>query len=280
MTTDVRDASRIGWPLRAWFGAELFFAVTASLSVGLRPQATAENFAWKIQPDVMAALIGSFYLALAPVVILALVARRWENVRVFVLPGMVFTLTQLVVTFLHWERFAVGTAPFWIWFLSYLLPPPIFLGCYLWQERRRSVASGASAVADSERLPPGLRLLLRVLGAAFSAEALVGLVLPAYFSAWAPWKITPLNARALSGYFLFLGLLLLSAARENHRDRVRVVAPFFLLLLPIAAFQVSRFSAQVDFAHPRLWVAAGLLLVVSGIGAVLVRGSWRTTLGR
>jgi hypothetical protein len=270
--------TRIAWPLRAWFAAELFFAITATLSVGLRPADTASSFAWTIKPEVMAALIGSFYMALAPVVILALVAKTWESVRVFVLPGAVFTFVQLVVTFLHWDRFAVGTAPFWIWFASYLLPPPIFLACYVWQERRSRAASpengpgfATTAAGVGQALGKVTRVGLLGLGALFSVEALIGLFRPAYFAASAPWKITPLNARALSGYLLLLGLFLLSAARENHRGRVRLVAPFLILLLPVVAFQVNRFSEQVDWRHPRIHVTAVLLALVAGLGLDLIR---------
>lgn len=268
----------IGWPLRAWFGAELFFAATASLSVGLRPADTAQNFAWTIKPEVMAALIGAFYLALAPVVILALVAKRWESVRVFVLPGMVFTLAQLIVTFLHWDRFAVGTTPFNIWFVSYLLPPPVFLGCYLWQQRH-AAQRGTAGFASSNPLVRWVRVGLFVLGAIFTLEALAGLVYPAYFAS-APWKITPLNARALSGYLLLLGLLMLSSARENDRDRVRIVSPFFVFFPPFAVLQVARFADQVDTSHPRLYVATAALAAVWVLGAALIGGSWRKTLGR
>ncbi len=274
----------IAWPLRTWFGVEVFFAATATASVALRPADTANSFAWTIRPEVMAALIGSFYAALAPVVILALFARRWEGVRVFVLPGAAFTFTQLVVTFVYWERFAIGTAPFWIWFASYLLPPPVFLGCYLWQQRRaRRAGSDLTArpgAFASSPLVPWVRRGLVALGGLYTLEALAGLAAPQFFSAWAPWKITPLNARALSGYFLLLGLLLLSAARENDRDRARLIAPFLILLLPIAALQVLRYSEQVDWSHPRVWIAAVLLSAVAALGAALFRGSWRRTLGR
>ncbi len=262
----------IGWPLRFWFLVELFFAVSASLTVGLRPAETATRFAWTIKPEVMASLIGSFYLALAPVMVLALLARRWEPVRVFVLPGALFTFTQLVVTFLHWDRFAHGTAPFNIWFASYLLPPPVFLGCYLWQQRR------AAPPTREAPLPGWIRVSLTGLGAVLTAEALLGLVHPAWFSGWAPWTITPLNARALGGYLLLLGTLMLSMARENDRDRVRLLSPFLILLLPAAAFQVRRFSEQVDWGHPRIAVFGVVLAYTMLLGLALFRGSWRRTL--
>ena len=267
------NGTLIAWPLRAWFVAELFFAVSASISVAWHPALTASNFAWAIRPEVMAALIGAFYVALAPVVVLLIFARRWEMVRVFVLPAALFTAAELAVTLLHWERFAVWTAPFNIWFASYLLPPPVFLACYLWQQRR------ASAMAFESPLSRWQRLGLIVFGALFTVEALVSLVWPAWFTASAPWKITPLNARALGGYFLLLGLLMLSMARENDRDRVRIVASFLVLLLPAVVLQVSRFSEQVNWSHPRVAISLALLTAVAGLGMSLARGDWRRSLG-
>jgi len=259
----------IAWPLRAWFAVELFFAVAASLSVGLDPADSGANFAWTIKPEVMASLFGAFYLSLLPVMVLILGVRQWELARVFVLPGLAFTAAQLIVTLLHWDRFAVGTGPFNIWFASYLLPPPVFAACWVWQQRR----AGTSLASDAP-LARWQRSGLIVLGTLFTLEALIGLVVPAWFAADAPWKISPLNARALAGYFLLLGLLMLSMAHENHRDRVRVVAPFLALLLPLAAFQLSRFPAQVNWGHPRVAISTVLLTAVAALGLSLLRGSW------
>ena len=270
---DSSGTTPIAWPLRFWFLVELFFALSASLSVALHPAATATNFAWTIKPEVMAATIGAFYASLAPVVVLVILARNWESVRVFVTAGMVFTLAQLVVTFLHWDRFAVGTAPFNIWFASYLLPPPVFLACYLWQQRRVAASSMPNPLAK------WVWWSLVVLGAWFTLEAVMGLVWPSWFTEWAPWRITPLNARALGGYYLLLGLMLLAMARENDADRVRVVSPFLILLLPVLAFQINRFADQVDGQHPRLILSALLLGWVAVLGLHLVRGSWRRALG-
>lgn len=281
------NGTRIGWPLRAWFGVELFFAVAAFLSVTVAPAQTHVNFAWTIKPEVMASLFGAFYAALAPVAVLLLLARRWEMVRVFVLPGACFTAAQLVVTLLHWDRFAVGTGPFNIWFASYLLPPPVFLACYVWQQRQAAAAGadGTGAAGGADRATePGRplatwqRRALLALGALFTLEALTALAWPAWFTASAPWRITPLNARALAGYFLLLGLLMLSMARENDRDRVRIVSPFLVLVLPLVVLQVGRFAGQVDWRHPRIAVSVVLLLVVATLGASLAGGSWRRTL--
>lgn len=269
----VERSTPIGWPLRLWFVVELFFALSATLSIAVHPAETATRFAWPVQPAVMAALIGSFYAALAPVVVLALLGRRWESVRVFVLPGAIFTFAQLVVTFLHWGRFLHGTVPFQIWFASYLLPPPVFLGCYVWQQRR------AGPVVSRSPLPPWQRAFLVLLGSVFTLLALVGLFYPAGLSNSAPWRITPLNARALGGYLLLVGTMLLSMARENDRDRVGILTPFLILLLPVAFFQVSRFRDQVDWSNPRLAVFAVLLAMAGCLGIGLLPTTWRHAFG-
>lgn len=84
--------------------------------------------------------------------LMAVFVRRWELVRVFVLPGMVFTATKLLVTVLHWDRFAVGTGPFNIWFASYLLPPPLFAACWVWQQRRAKFARTRTRIGISARI--------------------------------------------------------------------------------------------------------------------------------
>ena len=270
------NGTPIGLALRFWFLAELFFAAAATLAVALDPAKTSTNFAWTIKPVVMASLIGAFYVALAPVMVLAIFARRWEMVRVFVIPGALFTLTELIVTFLHWERFAVGSGPFNLWFASYLLPPPVFLACYLWQEKQARRATGMHD--EGHELARWQRFTLFALGSLLTLETVIALIWPAWLTASAPWAMSALNARALAGYLGLLGMLMLSMAHENHRDRVRLVSPFLVLLLPVIAFQVCRFSDQVDWNHPRIFVTVALLAVVAGLGLSLMRGSWRRTL--
>lgn len=67
-------------------------------------------------------------------------------------------------------------------------------------------------------------------------------------------------------------------ARENDRDRVRVIAPTLVLLLPCAALQTSRYWDQVDTGNVRFWTTLAYLAVVFVCGLVLARGNWRDTL--
>src|SRR5687767_15895209 len=126
----------IAWPLRAWLAVEVLFGIGAVMAIGVSPADSATNFSWPIQPVVMAAVLGAFYMSSALLFLLPFFAKRWEMIRVMILPTAIFSTVQLIATFLHWDKFSVGTTPFYVWFASYLLPPPIFVAAYVWHQRR------------------------------------------------------------------------------------------------------------------------------------------------
>lgn len=265
------NGTPIAWPLRAWLWAEVGFGLATALTLGLDPAQRTHPFAWRIAPDAMAALLGAFYIALVPVVLWAALARRWEDVRVIVLPAACFTAVQLGVTLRHWDRFLHDGLAFQLWFVSYLLPPPIFGACWWWQQRRAAAGTAAAAAPAADRpLRRSDRVALAALGTLLALESIAALAWPAWLSASAPWTITPLNARALAGYLLFTGLLMLSAARENERRRVRIASPFLIALLPAVALQLGRYADQVNWSHPRIATGALLLGAVALLGLRLV----------
>ena len=67
----------IAWWLRTWLAVEVLFGVGAVLAIGLSPADTITNFAWPIQPVVMAAVLGGFYITSAPLFLLPFFAKRW-----------------------------------------------------------------------------------------------------------------------------------------------------------------------------------------------------------
>jgi len=265
-----RPGTPVAWPFRVWLGVEIVFALAAILSVGLAPADTATNFAWPIQPVVMAAFLGAMYLSVAPLFVLAVAARSWEAIRVLVLPAAVFTTTELVATLIHWDKFSVGTGPFNLWLASYLLPPPIYVAAYVWHQRR----AGPPHSHDNP-LPPVLRRVLIIAGGLLTAEAVLAFVHPAYLADSFPWALTPLTTRVLCGFLIAVGTILLSVARENDRDRVRVVGPTLALLLPMVALQTSRYWDQVDTSSVRFWTTLVYLSLVFVCGLYLVRGRHR-----
>lgn len=271
MTTTATPISR---PLRAWLGVEVLFGVAASLSIGLSPEASSSNFAWPVRPAVMAAVLGAFYFTTAPLFLLPLFARRWECIRVMILPAALFCTLELVATFLHWEKFSVGSRPFAVWLASYVLPPPILVAAYVWHQRHLR----AQPAAPAEPLPGWLRKTCVGCGAALTLVGGLGFVAPSVLIPTAPWAMTPLTMRALAGWFVVFGTLLLSMARENQRTHCRLASLMALLALPMLLLQMSRFSTQVDWSRPALWVGLALFALVAACGSGLARGSWRDAL--
>jgi hypothetical protein len=269
---EVRSDLPVAPAFRLWLGAEVLFGVLTLLSLGRFPEDTAEKFAWPIEPTVMATALGAFYVSLTPVLVLALLARRWQNIRVIVLPAFVFTTVELLATLVHWDRFSVGTAPFTAWLISYVVPPPVFLAGYLWHQHRGRPAPPA------DPLPGWLRRTFLGIGALLSLEAVVAFVHPHWLMDSFPWALTPLTARVLSGWLLLTGTLLLSIAREDDRTRARLASPFLVLALPALVVQVLRYRDQVDAGSPRLWTGLVLFAVLAACGVVLARGDWRAAL--
>ena len=266
----------IGWPLRAWLVVEVLFGVAAVSTIGIAPASSQTNFAWPIQPVVMAAVLGAFYISSAPLFLLPLFARRWEMIRAMILPSALFCSVQLAATLLHWDKFSVGTTPFYVWFASYLLPPPIFVAAYLWQQRQaRAQAAGAA-----DPLPAWLRRLFLICGAGLALAAVAIFLAPALLIPAFPWQLTALTARSLSGWLLSVGTILLSLARENSRARSLLSTPMLIVLLPALLAQMARYAEQVDWASPLLWFGLGLFGLLGCCGLYLAaRGSWREALG-
>lgn len=177
----------VSLPLRLWLGMEILFGIAAISAVFLRPYNTAVNFAWPIKPTVMAATLGTFYVSVGLLFVIGIFMRYWQNVRVIVLPGAAFTAVMLLNTFLHWDKFAVGIPPFYVWFASYLLPPPIFLALYWWHQKR----SAPVGVGITQSLPPRVQTLLRVNGWLWFGLAVIFYGFPGLLMAIAPWQFTP-----------------------------------------------------------------------------------------
>jgi len=264
----------IALPLRLWLAVEVLFGVGAVLAIGVSPAETKTNFAWPIQPVVMAAVLGAFYMSSALLFLLPLFAKRWEMIRVMILPTAIFSTIQLIATFLHWDKFSVGTTPFYVWFASYLLPPPIFISAYIWHQRR---ARQPNPNSDSP-LPAWMRSLFWIGGIIVAIGALIAFIFPTLLIPNFPWQLTPLTTRSLCGWIMILGVILIAMARENDWARVRLGTPFLILLLPTLLLQMSRFSEQVNWANPVLWVGLAFVALICTCGLYLATGSWRESM--
>jgi hypothetical protein len=252
-------------------GVEVCFGVAAVLAIGVSPEGSATNFAWPIRPTVMAAVLGAFYITTAPLFLLPLFARRWEMIRVMVLPAALFCAIQLVATFLHWEKFTVDSRPFTVWFASYVLPPPILAAAYVWQQRQ----AGTRPPDPSEAFPGWLRVCGLVAGGLLTLIGAIGFAYPALLIPRFSWTLTPLTTRSLCAWLVLFGTLLLFMVRENDRTRCRLASLMLIFALPALIVQMLRFRGEVDTGSPALWVGLGLFAIAFLCGLGLARGSWQ-----
>lgn len=261
--------------LKIWLVVEVLFGVGAVLAVGLAPADTATNFAWPIQPVVMAAVLGAFYITSAPLFLFPLFAKRWEMIRVMTLPAALFSTVQLAATFLHWDKFSVGTVPFYVWFASYLLPPPVFVTAYFWHQKR---IGPEAPVPAEDQMPAWLRTMLLVLGIALSLIAFIAFFFPNVIIPIFPWKLTPLTARSLSGWLVAVGTLMLFMRRENSRTRSRLSTTMLILVLPSLLMQMGRYANEVNWASPTLWIGLLIFALTGLCGLILAIGNWRESI--
>ena len=264
----------IALPLRIWLAAEVLFGIGAVLAIGISPADTQTNFAWPIQPVVMAAVLGAFYASSALLFLLPLFAKRWEMIRVMILPTALFATVQLIATFLHWDKFSIGTTPFYVWFASYLLPPPIFIAAHLWHQRR---VKPQNTQSDSP-LPAWIRWLFMICGSLIAAGAILVFIFPNLLIPVFPWKLTPLTARSLCAWIMIVGVILLAMVRENDKARIRLGTPILILLLPTLVIQMVRFANEVNWASPLLWLGLILAVILGLCGSYLAIGNWKESL--
>jgi hypothetical protein len=251
----------IWWPLRAWMVVEIVFGLLAIVTIFLDPGNTATNFAWPIKPDVMAATLGAFYAASAIIFILPLFARTWQQVRAMIIPTAIFAATMLLATFLHWDKFSVGTRPFAVWFASYLLPPPIFAALYWWHQQRAAPVGAAIAAP----LPSWARIFLRANGTIVAGVALVLFAVPALLQQTGPWSFTPLTVRTLCGWLLGTSLMQLWMSLEGDWQRIKLATSMLIVLPVTLLFQLLRFSSEVQWSNLVLWALLADVLAVAGV---------------
>jgi hypothetical protein len=195
-------------------------------------------------------------------------------IRVMILPTAIFSTVQLIATFLHWDKFSIGITPFYVWFASYLLPPPIFLTAYLWHQRR----AGPQDRSSDSPLPAWMRTLFWISGIGLILVATSAFILPSLLIQNFPWQLTPLTTRSLCGWIMILGVVLISIVRENDKARVRFATPFLILVLPTLLLQMSRFADQVDWGNSTLWIGLIITAILCVCGVILALGSWRESL--
>jgi hypothetical protein len=241
----------------------------------LRPEQTADYFAWTIQPPLTAAFLGSAYWASFLLEFEGSRRRTWDQARVAVPAVFVFTVLTLVATLNNLEKFHFGdpgvitSIVTWGWLIVYAVVPGIMAVVWVRQSRAPGV--------DEPRLRP-TPMWFRAVGAA------IGIALVAYGVAlflwpgevaesW-PWALTTLTAQAVAAWLIGIGVASVHAAREGDWKRIEAAMAANFALAVLELFALARFSDDVDWDRTNGWT---YLVIVLGLGVMGAYGWWEAS---
>ena len=235
------------------------FLLLAFLILYVFPDLSGERFAWEIKPHMTAMFIGSGYLGGAYMFVFAIFGKHWHRVKAAFPPVTTFTIAMLIATILHWDRFDINHFPFQVWLVLYIITP--FLVPYLWIKNR--FADPGTPEPDDLTVPALAKWAFLASGVIGVGMALFMFIFPESVIAIWPWKLTPLTARVLGGWFGLLGVGGLYASQDSRWSAWRMPMQsitFWGILILIGAFM-----NPTDFTNG-LWnpftIATAVVIVV------------------
>ncbi|MDT8305114.1 MAG: hypothetical protein RRC07_04205 [Anaerolineae bacterium] len=246
---------------RAVAAAVIPFLWLAFVILFFLPEETGRRFAWEINPPLQAMYMGAGYLGGSLLFLHTVLGRRWHRVA----PGFpaitAFTISMLLLTVMHWERFDLGHLGFQLWLILYIVTP--FLVPWLWWGNR--AADPGTAGPGDVLVPRPVRLALGLLGGGLLLYALITFAVPeAAVRVW-PWTLTPLAARVLSGWMALLGVGGVVISREPRWSGWRVGLQ--AIGLWHALFLIAAVLRREDFTGGQLlnWYVLSVVTVLVGM---------------
>lgn len=270
VTTVARD-DRI-YPATRWVGAAIPpFLIVAFVMLYVFPDDTGRLFAWTISPRMIPLLMGAGYISGSYFFVRLVLGRTWHRFSRGFLPITAFTWFMGLATILHWDRFNHDHVSFYAWLALYTITP--FLVPALWLYNRR---------ADPHVLEPGdvavpgvVRLVTGLIGAGVLLVAVLMFLFPEQaIDVW-PWRLSPLTARVVAGWFALPGVLGLSFAVERRWSAWRITLESQLLGIALIGVGAARAWSDFDTSRAATWFflagMAGLFLFLLGVYVVMER---------
>ncbi len=259
-------SNRIYLLTRLVAGIIIPFLLLAFLILFFFPEDSGERFAYRITPSVMAAYVGAGYLGGAYFFAHVLAGKRWHRVALGFPSVTAFTISMLLVTWLHWNRYALDDLPFQLWLGLYLVTP--ILVPLIWLYNRR--ADPRLPEPDDVEVARAFRIGVRLFGLAMAAVVVAGFLRPSVLIAFWPWPLSYLTARLLAGWGALLAVANIYISFETRwsawRIGVESIALWHFLFL------VAAIMAPQDFKDGRLanWYVLSVTAVLALMAAAYV----------
>jgi hypothetical protein len=216
------------------------------------PGRTATLWAWTIQPDTTAIVLGSVYAGGAYFFVRVMFGAPWRSVATGFPSVIVFVWIAAIATLLHLDRFHKDSLPFGAWAVLYIVTPFLVPWLVARNHRRYGAPSGPP-------LPRGLQLALGAVGGALLAAGLLFLVAPhVAIDSW-PWTLTPLTAQITGAVLGMYGTVWLAVAAHGTWAGIRIPLHAHVIGLAILTVAVIREGAVL------IAVVAAAMLVTSAL---------------
>jgi hypothetical protein len=240
-------------------GFLVLILVDASQLLLFYPGRTATLWAWKLQPELTAMVLGSVYLAGAYFFGRLLFDAPWQRVAAGFPAIIAFVWLAAVATVLHDDRFIKDALPFAAWVTLYTVTPVGVPLLYLYNRRIHGRPEGAA-------LPRVVRIGLAAVGGALVVVGLVFFVSPdTAIDAW-PWTLTPLTARITGAVIVLYAGVWPSVAAHGTWNDARIPLQAHVLGLAFVLVAVVRGEGVIDWGNPLAVVfvaVTGAMLAVS-----------------
>jgi hypothetical protein len=222
------------------------------------PGRTQDLFAWHIEPETTAMMLGSAYVAGGYFFARVLFGAPWERVASGFPPVILFVWMASAATVLHLDRFNHDSLPFAAWIGVYAVTT---IGVPLIYVRNRRRAPRAESSVRSGRR---VRIAVAGAGGAVGLAGLLAFVSPdAAIDVW-PWTLTPLTARIVAAVIALYGAVWVSVAADGTLAGARIPLEAHAVGLAFLLLALARGGEGIAIA-----AAAAAMLVTSA--AVRVR---------
>ncbi len=249
-----------------WLAAIIVpFLLVAFVLLYLFPGHTDRLFAWTIKPRMTPLIMGAGYISGSYFFVRVFTARRWHTVHLGFLPITAFTMFMAVATFMHFDRFNHSHPAFFAWTGLYVVTP--FIVPLAWYRNNRTDPRRPDA--GDLLLPPVIRAILGVGGAIQFLIALFLLLSPDTMIAHWPWKLTPLTAQVIGGWFALPAVVAILMAIDRRWSAIRITLHSQLIGLGLILLGVLRAWGDFDTSNRLTWVfVAGIAGMFLGLLAL------------
>jgi hypothetical protein len=247
--------------LTRWIaGVIVVILLDASQLLAFYPDRTATLWAWTIQPELTAMVLGSVYAGGAYFFARVLFGASWEEVAAGFPAISLFVWMATLATALHLDRFHEESLPFAAWAALYVVTPLLVPYLYLRNRRRSPPPQGPE-------MPRGLRTGLAIAGAVLVAVALLIFLAPDEAIGEWPWTLTPLTARITAAVLGLYGAVWVSVAAHRTWTGARIPLQSQTIGLTVFLVAVGRDERVVDWGVLGVVVvaAAAAMLAVSAV---------------